>query len=431
MLIYGQNQFDEYLSSTINKRISDNQRIVEGKWRVLINKGMCFAYITITDVDLSNSMLSQITFQSVQFESCNFNESILEDCKFFKVTFKNCSFDGAQFGDANHKKKSSIGAPPLFISEISQSNFISCSMNSLNISYSRLLNTSFTECFMLGSYFYMCYGTNITFEKSNLEHSIIELVEFDVSKFICCNLKHSFFYGGSIESSEFLNTYFSDVGFRHATLNKCIFENCNFKNITAVSSTISEGSTFLFGLSKNAPYINLYDEQGDNKAHLDDVLKTATLYGDLTQVSLETLISFSYELITKQQYLIFLKCYKWGENINPFKPATISNLNSALESLSPGLPKSYNNCKVLFGDSGKLKTEIGDTANVYNPFPFNTIGRLYKSMTNGEIPDSNYTAAQKETITSRNIGDFTVGDILYAIYWLCNYNFATENVIDN
>ena len=142
MLIYGQNQFDEYLSSTINKRISDNQRIVEGKWRVLINKGMCFAYITITDVDLSNSMLSQITFQSVQFESCNFNESILEDCKFFKVIFKNCSFDGAQFGDANHKMKSSIGDPPLFISEISQTNFLSCSMNSLNISFSRLLKTS-------------------------------------------------------------------------------------------------------------------------------------------------------------------------------------------------------------------------------------------------------------------------------------------------
>ena len=436
MLIDNQKVFDEYLSTIINNRSIDNPRRSNGKLTV-INGGSQFRNITITDVDLSNSILTQIKFKSVQFENCNFNESIIEDCKFSNVTFKNCNFDGAQFADSNHKLGfSSHGLTNQFhyVSEIHQSDFISCSMNSLKISFCRLSKASFTDCFILGLYLYMCTVTDTTFEKSNLEHSIIELTALDDGKFIYCNLNHSFFYGGSIQSSEFLNSCFSEVSFRHATVTKCIFENCYFKNITTVSSTISEGSKFLFGLSNNLPYINGHQTEEENIIDLKDVLNTLSPNGNFskfrpTNKSLETSIPFEYQLITKEQYSTFLKYYAWIEYknvIDPFESATISNVNSALKSLSAGLPEYYNNCKVQFGDSGKLKIASDAVSNLYNPFPGRTIGRLYTSMANGKEPNSHYPVAQKETITRRNIHELTVADILYAIYWMNNKNFANQ-----
>ena len=63
-------------------------------------------------------------------------------------------------------------------------------------------------------------------------------------------------------------------------------------------------------------------------------------------------------------------------------------------------------------------------SGLYNPFPGKTIGRLYKSMTNGKSPNQDYTVAQKEPITSRTLSEFTVADILYGIYWISNKKFT-------
>ena len=56
-------------------------------------------------IDLSKSILKEITFENVEIENCNFNEVIFQDCKFKDVTFNHCNFNGAKIFDNKRKKR--------------------------------------------------------------------------------------------------------------------------------------------------------------------------------------------------------------------------------------------------------------------------------------------------------------------------------------
>ena len=92
MLIDNQKTFDEYISSAIAvQKATDFLNTGKSTRKLvkppLVDRNIQFSNITMDNVDLSNSILHQNTFENVQFLNCKLNGSIIEDCKFINVTF--------------------------------------------------------------------------------------------------------------------------------------------------------------------------------------------------------------------------------------------------------------------------------------------------------------------------------------------------------
>ena len=263
---------------------------------------------------------------------------------------------------------------------------------------------------------------------------------------------------------ELINSHFREVYVRKSG-GPFTYMNCYFKNITSISTSMGSQLQLAF-----VPPIHTYQKQSSqdgkklNTGHGKWIIGKWTfdkveLDGNLSKSHYDdhghfysTSESFEYNLISKQQYLYFLQNVGYLDNGynntnrfgNPLEPASISTVNSFLGiyrlygRLPIGGKSLYSFLEVQFGDSGKLKLINIDrkkhevlisqgfdgVSDLYNPFPGKTIGRLYKSMTNGKSPNQDYTVAQKESITSRTLSEFTVDDILYGIYWISNKKFT-------
>tara|TARA_Y100000814_G_scaffold259068_2_gene209000 strand:+ start:86 stop:889 length:804 start_codon:yes stop_codon:yes gene_type:complete len=257
---------------------------------------------------------------------------------------------------------------------------------------------------MLGLYFNNCYARAQSFINSNLERIVIRESRFSDCNFWNCNLAYSFF---------------------HQTSTTCVYNRCHFRE-----SYFRRGSNHTTDSYNDCYFSNTHTYTGDGQS--PDIYNK--IGNDSFFIGPEFPQAIEYELISKEQYLIFLGFFgrAHGEIKSLFEPASISTINHALNNISyTQLSQMFGNPSVQWGDSGKLK--IIDTSkkknrnilwDLYNPFPGTTMGRLYKSMTNGKSPNQDYTVAQKEAITSRTLSEFTVADILYGIYWISNKKFT-------
>ena len=90
-------------------------------------------------------------------------------------------------------------------------------------------------------------------------------------------------------------------------------------------------------------------------------------------------------------------------------PASLDKINDALR-------EAEHREQVRFGLTGKLKLiNYVEEANLYNPFPNKTKGRLYASFIRGKKPDS-----VNDVIMQENLGDYSTADVLYGIAWFKN-----------
>ena len=90
-------------------------------------------------------------------------------------------------------------------------------------------------------------------------------------------------------------------------------------------------------------------------------------------------------------------------------PASLDKINDALSAAG-------HREQVMFGLTGKLKLINYEwEANLYNPFPNKTTGRLYASFVRGKKPDS-----VNDVIRQENLGDYSISDVLFGIKWLIN-----------
>ena len=100
-------------------------------------------------------------------------------------------------------------------------------------------------------------------------------------------------------------------------------------------------------------------------------------------------------------------------------PATIKRINNALKQAANNEWDNYGNSQVVFGLTGKLKIinyqELERKAGkrLFNPFPGKTDGRIYTAFTGAKIPTS-----EDNVITLKNLGYYSVADIMYGIRFL-------------
>ena len=106
----------------------------------------------------------------------------------------------------------------------------------------------------------------------------------------------------------------------------------------------------------------------------------------------------------------------WGEQ--SFYSALLDI--ATLDKINDVLKRVGQKGRVEFGASNKLKWVDYGPDRLFNPHEHgkSTEGRIYESMIYGHMPDKDYKSAQSDVITPNNIDTFSVGNVLYAIYWL-------------
>lgn len=158
--------------------------------------------VTITDLELRGEVFYAKSFYECRFVNCDLSEAVMENC-----IFSDCSFEG-------------------------------CNLTMVKLNHSRLSNTSFVKCKMVGVDFTAADWPEVPLKKRR-----------DCSlKFEGCALNYSIFISMNLLAVHFDGCSLKEVGFEGADMRGASFVGCDLQGALFADTNLSKAD---FSEAKN------------------------------------------------------------------------------------------------------------------------------------------------------------------------------------
>ncbi len=147
---------------------------------------------------LSEVEMSDQTFKSKDFSTCNWNKKSFLDCQ-----FESCNFTESRWESTNFQNCV----------------FLNCNISLIKIEACRLQEVEFTDCKLLGIDFFKC---NTTFFHVVFQRNIMQYCNFSG-----LNMRKNIFKDCKLKECHFSNTLLVEANFSGTELPGSIFHNCD------------------------------------------------------------------------------------------------------------------------------------------------------------------------------------------------------------
>lgn len=171
---------------------------------------------------------------NVEFLECN---SIFEDLTISDVTAHDAQFDDKHFLDCNFRN-CDFNESSFTMSSFSNCSFTDCNLSLIKIGDSRIENTQFMQCKMIGiDWTQAIWNNNTSKKKANFS------IEFKD-----CTLNYSIFIGLNLYKAMFVECSMREVGFESANLQESDFSNSDLTGAIFNETNLSKAN---LSLAKN------------------------------------------------------------------------------------------------------------------------------------------------------------------------------------